>query len=695
MAEGSVQVELSIDEQKALRALTALTKKIDDFGNDAAKAIKKSDLAFASFAGNLAANVATKGIDLIGSAFSSMTGFVKDSVKEAANAESELNRLNVALAQTGIYTEQTSKRFETLSDEIENTTAFSGGAVQEATALIQTLARLSEDGLEKATIAATNLAATFNMDLNRASMILGKAAEGNVAALGKLGLEFNKGSTDAETFANVLETVEKRFGGAAQAQARTFAGAVSQLGNIFDKLKESVGNVIVQNPAVIAAFTTLKSAMGKVSESVKDLFGSGGSEVVANFFRLMLDGSAAVLLTMDAVGRIFSVVADTVMASIRIMALGIVTPIAGILELTASIPVIGEKFKGAADVATAEMERLSGAFDKNIQGMSDAFSGDTALSKMSDQIAEARGEFDVFYEDVKNKGPSLKNNLAPDNAAIDPELLQKQKEFNAASLDLDNQLILAKNELEFNDDLMRQERFLSRNEEQIAQITSFELTKSELVYQAALNSNELLKTAEETALANRKAAQEKELRDLNIRQKGKADIQKKEMADQQAFFSAATSLASSSNKELAMIGKAAALTQLAIQTPEAVASSFRFGSATGGPVLGFALGAIAATAMAAQAARIAGVKFADGGIVGGSSFSGDKVAANVNSGEMILNRSQQKTLFDIANGGGNGGIMAAIESLGNKIQNMTIVVQADGREIARLVRDQRLTGFAV
>lgn len=43
-------------------------------------------------------------------------------------------------------------------------------------------------------------------------------------------------------------------------------------------------------------------------------------------------------------------------------------------------------------------------------------------------------------------------------------------------------------------------------------------------------------------------------------------------------------------------------------------------------------------------------KFEHGGIVGGSSFTGDKVIARVNSGEMILNRSQQAQLFAMANG---------------------------------------------
>ena len=43
-------------------------------------------------------------------------------------------------------------------------------------------------------------------------------------------------------------------------------------------------------------------------------------------------------------------------------------------------------------------------------------------------------------------------------------------------------------------------------------------------------------------------------------------------------------------------------------------------------------------------------KFAQGGIVPGSSFSGDNVIARVNSGEMILNDRQQANLLNIANG---------------------------------------------
>ena len=47
-----------------------------------------------------------------------------------------------------------------------------------------------------------------------------------------------------------------------------------------------------------------------------------------------------------------------------------------------------------------------------------------------------------------------------------------------------------------------------------------------------------------------------------------------------------------------------------------------------------------------------GGKFAEGGIVGGTSYSGDKLFAMVNSGEMILNKRQQRNLGNMLGGGG-------------------------------------------
>lgn len=72
-------------------------------------------------------------------------------------------------------------------------------------------------------------------------------------------------------------------------------------------------------------------------------------------------------------------------------------------------------------------------------------------------------------------------------------------------------------------------------------------------------------------------------------------------------------------------------------------------------MVGLVLGAVAGQVASIKQAKtiLSGDnKFESGGIVGGTSFSGDKVVAHVNSGEMILNREQQTRLFDMANYGG-------------------------------------------
>jgi hypothetical protein len=65
------------------------------------------------------------------------------------------------------------------------------------------------------------------------------------------------------------------------------------------------------------------------------------------------------------------------------------------------------------------------------------------------------------------------------------------------------------------------------------------------------------------------------------------------------------------------------------------------------------------TLVKSAAANIAGgdggnlPAFADGGIVGGSSFYGDKILARVNSGELVLNQKQQRNLVGQLNAGGS------------------------------------------
>lgn len=72
-----------------------------------------------------------------------------------------------------------------------------------------------------------------------------------------------------------------------------------------------------------------------------------------------------------------------------------------------------------------------------------------------------------------------------------------------------------------------------------------------------------------------------------------------------------------------------------------------------GPIVGTTMGvAMAATVLSTILS--AKKKYAGGGIIGGSSSLGDYNIARVNSGEMILNGTQQRRLFNLANGMGGG-----------------------------------------
>lgn len=110
-------------------------------------------------------------------------------------------------------------------------------------------------------------------------------------------------------------------------------------------------------------------------------------------------------------------------------------------------------------------------------------------------------------------------------------------------------------------------------------------------------------------------------------------------------------------EESARAQKALALAQVAIQSGIAVATAVaecqKLGFPAAIPAVIVAVATIAAN-IASAVKTINGAKFANGGIVGGSSFAGDKVPVQVNSGEMILNREQQANLFDIANKGQTG-----------------------------------------
>lgn len=150
-------------------------------------------------------------------------------------------------------------------------------------------------------------------------------------------------------------------------------------------------------------------------------------------------------------------------------------------------------------------------------------------------------------------------------------------------------------------------------------------------------------------------------------------------------FALATALAQDGSKTQFIIGKAAAAANILLSDAKARAMIPAQTALIPYPenlVAAASLNSYVTTQTALGLATVAATTikgFANGGVVG-ASMGPDNTLATVRTGEMILNANQQETLFKAINGGGLGG---------------DIVIQVDGREIARAVRTQVQQGYKI
>ena len=159
-----------------------------------------------------------------------------------------------------------------------------------------------------------------------------------------------------------------------------------------------------------------------------------------------------------------------------------------------------------------------------------------------------------------------------------------------------------------------------------------------------------------------------------------AAAKKAESAIQTATTSAkVTAITTEAAAQVTAIGTvAAAQTAASLATTEASTVAMAAESTAAYAYIPFAGVGLAAGQIAAMQALIAAAaipKFAAGGVVGGSSYQGDKILARLNSGELVLNRGQQSTLFGLLNsresGTGQTGVKVRGSDLYLTLKNYT------------------------
>jgi hypothetical protein len=227
MATGNRTLKLSIladvdDLKKKLgeadKAVETNSSRIADFGKKAAAAFAVAAAAAVAYASKLAI----------------------DGVKAAIEDEQAQLRLANALRQA---TGATDAQIAATEDMILQTSLATGVADDQLRPALQRLAvsTKSTEEAQKLLTLALDISKASGKDLETVTNALGRAQDGNVTSLGRLGLGLSKAELSTLTFTEVQQKLADLYGGAAATNAETFQGKIDRLKVGFDEAKESLG----------------------------------------------------------------------------------------------------------------------------------------------------------------------------------------------------------------------------------------------------------------------------------------------------------------------------------------------------------------------------------------------------------------------------------------------------------------------
>jgi len=727
MSDSSIKISLELADQAAQKALSDFISKsgsadksfknLKDSGKSAFEEISvhigKSIGVYDIFVGNLAANLATKAFDnLVGAANDLFQTFVVDGVKAAQEAEEAIHSLNVALAQSGNYSKESSDDFLEFASQLQATTTVEDDLIIKNAALLESLTGLDTDGLKRATAAALNLSAALDKDLGTTIEAIGKAANGNVTSLQKMGITFEKGTTTAETFSNILTTIESRFDGSAAAKVNTYAGAVTQAGNSFGDLTESVGNLIIKNSSIIEVVKEAGTIFREMTESV-DGQNSAFMNIVGGGMSVFLSTSSYLVSMVDIVVRSFQTLYGVLQAAS--VPFGIITvPIRALTvgfkqaneefgqfaeSITKNLTSLGSNGDGALAEMATDLLRLRDAADRGLDAMSRGANGSVEPLNSAKSGVKALGDETARLMKV-NADLFQMNQVADPKGYIDARRAQTEAEIALDQYAVEQKLITHVDFLKRKAEL--EARFAA--EQDAVEVQKYEIDLARLRDARALGTlteAKYTQAVDELNAQHHNAKTKRSAENVKIELKNKKDLVEAErqlnaqkVQDVANTFGNLKVLMQTTSKELFAIGKAAAIAESTINTYTAITKTmasvpypFNIPLAIAQGIAGFV-----------QVSNIAKTNpsFQDGGIVPGSSFTGDRVQANVNSGEMILNRSQQRNLFDVANGGGGGGTLQSLMTETNALLRALLAkdtsIQIDGREVFQAVNNQLIGG---
>ena len=298
MAGQSRTLKLSIlaDVDQLKKSLAQANGDVDNSSSKMGEFSKKAGMAFAA-AGAAAGAYAVK--------------LAVDGVKAAIEDEAAQIRLATALKNA---TGATNDMIASVEKQILKTSLATGVADDKLRPALQRLSLSTNDVTKAQDLLnlALDISQATGKGLDSVANALGKAYDGNTAALGKLGIGLSSAELKAMSFEDTQKRLSDLFGGAAAANADTFAGRLQILKVTFDEAKESVGAKLLPIIQQLVEFVVnqVVPALGKFAQFFKPITDAieANKETFAEFIAFIQKYVVPVLVTV--LGGAFKVVGE-------------------------------------------------------------------------------------------------------------------------------------------------------------------------------------------------------------------------------------------------------------------------------------------------------------------------------------------------------------------------------------------------
>ena len=236
----TLKLALLADTKNFIDGLDKADRETKTFSNKLDDALQKGAAAFLAVGAAAGAMAIKIGID---------------AVKAAVEDEKAQKSLAITLRNT---TKATDAQVKSVEDYIDKTARASGIADDVLRPSLDRLLRSTSDitKAQKLQTLALDIAAGTGKDLATVTEALGKAYDGNLGALKRIGIPLDENIIKTKDFDAATKALSETFAGQAAAAAETFAGRMARIKIAIDESKEQLGQALLPLLERFAKFAT-------------------------------------------------------------------------------------------------------------------------------------------------------------------------------------------------------------------------------------------------------------------------------------------------------------------------------------------------------------------------------------------------------------------------------------------------------